>query len=292
MALAEELTHRGGVDRPGADPAGGPSRQGSVDAAVTIAATVVGGRTRLRCRGSGPLVARVVAGRVLLTGATAGPLGGDVHRVRVAVGPGACVEVGSVAAAIVTRGTGVPAAIHLDADVAEAGFLDWRPQPVVVAEGAVLELTCGVRLARRARVRLDETIILGRHGEGRGRARVTTEVVGPGRHPILRQQVDIGAGASASLPGAGAGDSAPLPGAGAGAVASLPGAGAGAVAPLPGALGGHDELREVLDVTEGGTEVVATSVRGSAVDGWTGRWSPVPGVHRQVRWGPRARAGA
>jgi hypothetical protein len=179
---------------------GGPvtavaGRRGGVVGAAEVVVERVGDRDVVRCRGNGPLTPRQLPGRVLLLGATAGPLGGDVHRLRVVVGPGASLHLGSVAAAVVLPGIGEPAVVEAVVELADGAELRWEPEPTVVVEGADLRATTSVHLAATARLVRVETIVLGRHGEGPGSVRSRIDVVRDGV-PVLRHELVLGPGAA------------------------------------------------------------------------------------------------
>lgn len=168
-------------------------RRGGVVGDAEVVVERIGARDVVRCRGNGPLTPRRLPGRVLLLGATAGPMGGDVHRLRVVIGPGASLTLGSVAAAIVLPGTGEPARVAVDVEVADGGALLWAPEPTVVVEQAELVATATVRLAATASLVRDETLVLGRHGEGAGSVRSRLDVERDGV-PVLRHELVLGPG--------------------------------------------------------------------------------------------------
>ncbi|MEM9034310.1 MAG: urease accessory protein UreD [Actinomycetota bacterium] len=171
-------------------------RRGAVVGTAEVVAERVAGRDVVRCTGSGPLTPRRLPDRVLLLGATAGPLGGDVHRISVRVGPRAQLRLGSVAAAIVLPGTGSPAVVEVDIEVSAGAELVWEPEPTVVVEGAELRSTTNIRMAGDARLFRRDELVLGRHGEGPGSVRARLDIVRDGR-AVIRQEVALGPGVPA-----------------------------------------------------------------------------------------------
>lgn len=130
--------------------------------------------------------------RVHLVGTAAGPLGGDVLVVRLAVGPGATLEVAGVAAAVVLPGPTEPCAqLLLEVDVAPGGLLVSALPPVVVTGRAALAQTTRVRLAGDGQVHLVEQVRLGRHDEPGGWWSGRTDVTRDGV-PLLRQTTTLG----------------------------------------------------------------------------------------------------
>jgi urease accessory protein len=137
----------------------------------------------LRRTGPRPPAARVGAAqsdpaRVHLVGGAAGPLGGDELRCSVDLGPGARLEVRSVAASIALPGPhGRESTFEIRVRVAEGGSLAWSPQPLIAARGARHRTVTRIELAADARLVWRDEVVLGREGEDPGsistRLRVT-----------------------------------------------------------------------------------------------------------------------
>ncbi|WP_106258756.1 urease accessory protein UreD [Actinomadura rubrobrunea] len=151
------------------------------------------GRTRCtRLRSDGPLALRETAEGVHLVGAAAGPLGGDVLELDVAVGPGARLAVRSAAAALVLPGDGT-SRLTVRARVGPGARLDFAPEPTVAAAGCDHRSAAEIALAEDATLRWREEIVLGRHGERPGRLRGRLDVA-IGRTPLLRHELRVGDG--------------------------------------------------------------------------------------------------
>ncbi len=128
-----------------------------------------GGRSRLTClRSEGPLILRPTAGTLVhLVGGAGGPLGGDVLRIEIVVGPGAELTMRTVAAAVVLPGP-APSVVDIDARVREGGSFRWLPEPTVVAAGCDHRTRTRVSLAAGASLVWREEIVGGRHREAGG----------------------------------------------------------------------------------------------------------------------------
>jgi urease accessory protein len=152
------------------------------DALLTVERTQRGHAvTRLR-RGA-RLAPRILAtngtgARACLVPTQAGPLAGDHDGVRIAVGPGATLIVGPVAATLALPGTR-RTRIELDIAVAAGGRLVLEEAPLIVAAGADVVRRSRVRLAVGAIVALRDTVVLGRAGEPGGRIDSVLRVTGP-----------------------------------------------------------------------------------------------------------------
>lgn len=121
----------------------------------------------------------------------AGPLNGDEVAVQIDVGPGAALRVRSTAATLALPAPGVEqqaARMSVTADVGEGALLDWRPEPVVLADGADLQSWTTFRLSATARLAAQDFLVLGRHAEfgGRASAAVALDVA---EEPVLRQRL-------------------------------------------------------------------------------------------------------
>lgn len=142
-----------------------------------------------RVLSTGPGVVRValVATRALL-------LGGDRVRVEVHVGEGVELELVEVSGTVAYAGRGRSASWDADVRVDDGGLLVWDALPFVVADGADVERSTHVALARGGALGaggvalLRETLVLGRTGEvgGRLRSRTHVDLSAPGAAPTSR----------------------------------------------------------------------------------------------------------
>lgn len=155
-----------------------------------------GGGSRLAClRSEGPLVLRPAPGAVVhLVGGAGGPLGGDVLRIEVVVGPGAELALHTVAAAVVLPGRGVapvPSVVEIDAWVGEGGSLRWLPEPTVAAGACRHQARARVVLESGARLVWREELVRGRHHEEGGSvsSRLSVDYGGA---PLVRHLVEVG----------------------------------------------------------------------------------------------------
>lgn len=145
-----------------------------------------------RTGGSGNIV------EVHLVGGAGGPLAGDDLGLDIAVGAGAVLVVGSVAATVALPGRGAgPSTFTVRAEVGAGGELAFLPEPTIVARGARHRLISRITLAAGARLRYREEILLGRFGEPGGS--LTTSL-----HVDVEASAD--ADASADATGAGSGN--------------------------------------------------------------------------------------
>jgi len=127
--------------------------------------------------------------RVHLVQAAGGPLGGDDLGLAVRVGPGARLELRTVAATVAQPGSRPgPAHWTLEAEVADGAHLGWCPEPTVICDGAELRSTVAVVLRPGARALLREEVVLGRAGQrgGRFHGELTVELEGV---PLLAHTV-------------------------------------------------------------------------------------------------------
>jgi urease accessory protein len=165
---------------------------------LRIVARLLQGRTVVAdLSAQGQLVARLTGppgpvATVHLVAQAAGPLNGDELTIEVEVGPGAALCVRSTAATLALPAPGQvsgPSRVSVTADVGEHASLDWRPEPVVLADGAELDSRTRFRLSPSARLAALEVLVLGRHQEtgGRACAAVGLDVAG---EPVLRQRLD------------------------------------------------------------------------------------------------------
>lgn len=164
-----------------------------MESAAHIAAVSRGGRTVFTTlRSSPPVALREGVDGLYVVGSAAGPLGGDVSRMDIDVGPGADVTVRGVAASIVLPGPrGERSRATVDATVGAEGSLRWLPEPTVVTAGADHEVHVGLSLEAGARGVWCEHVVLGRHGEAPGswRSRMRVDLAGV---PLLRSDLALG----------------------------------------------------------------------------------------------------
>jgi urease accessory protein len=141
-------------------------------------------------RAAGPLAFRRLAGapgpcRVALVQTGAMLVSGDRVAIRVEIGPGAVcelVELGGTVSHDVRGGTGIEQriALHLEA----GARLRFAEQPLVLAEGTLLERRLDAALAPDAELVLRELVALGRDGEEPGAATLRLRVERAG-FPLL-----------------------------------------------------------------------------------------------------------
>jgi urease accessory protein len=160
------------------------------------------GRTVLtEVRSQVPLRLRETCDGLTVVASAFGPLGGDRTRTDVTVRAGAGLVVGSAGAQVAQPGVG-DAVSHAEVRlVVEAGaHLVWRPEPLVVTEGAEHRSVLVADVDPSATVVLTETVVLGRTAGRPGRARSSWRVRCAGR-PLLSADLDVGPGAAAGWDG-------------------------------------------------------------------------------------------
>jgi urease accessory protein len=173
-----------------------------IRASARIVAVADGrGGTRLAVlRGQSPVLPRRtgaargpgVPAEVHLVGGAAGPLGGDLLRLDVEVGPDAALCLRTVAATVVLPGPdGAGSRMEITASVAAGGRLDWLPEPLVAAAGCRHESIATVAVADGGRLCWREEVICGRHGERPGDLVSRTTVRYAGR-TLHRQDLAVG----------------------------------------------------------------------------------------------------
>ncbi|MEU7907326.1 urease accessory protein UreD [Actinoplanes sp. NPDC049118] len=158
------------------------------------------GGTRLAVlRGEAPLLPRRTGPRddgevtVHLVGGAAGPLRGDDLRLDVEVGPGARLELRSVAAQLALPGRpgAPPSRLEIRASVAAGAALRWLPEPLIAATGChhlavtLVEVEAGGSLLWR------DDLVCGRHDEPSGdvRADMTVRYAGS---TLYRHELSVG----------------------------------------------------------------------------------------------------
>ena len=161
------------------------------------------GATRLPVlRGESPLLLRRT-GRadgpgvtVHVVGGAAGPLRGDDLRLEIEVGPGAELEVRSVAASLALPGRpGMPASrLEVRATVAAGAAMRWLPEPLIAASGCDHRAITHVEVADGGRLVWRDDLVCGRHGEPAGEVRTRT-TIRYGGATLYRHDLAIGPGA-------------------------------------------------------------------------------------------------
>ncbi|GAA4927375.1 urease accessory protein UreD [Actinoplanes utahensis] len=161
------------------------------------------GGTRLAVlRGESPLLLRRTGPRqhdggvtVHLVGGAAGPLRGDVLRLDVEVGPGARLEMLSVAASLALPGRPAPASVlTVTATVAAGGSLRWLPEPLIAAAGCEHVVVTRVDVAEGGSLLWRDDLVCGRHDEPSGAVRADT-VIRYGGVTLYRHELTVGPGA-------------------------------------------------------------------------------------------------
>ena len=164
-----------------------------------------GGPTVSDLHCSGALAFRPTEWGVWMVGTEAHPIGGDRILARLAVGPGCEAKVRSVSASVARRGAG-SSVVAVVVRVAEAGVLDWDPEPGVAAEGADHRSDARIRLGSGARLRWRDEWVLGRVAEEPGSWASRIQIVYEDR-PLVVSELATGPeapgwGSSAVLAGA------------------------------------------------------------------------------------------
>jgi urease accessory protein len=214
-------------------------------AAAQIVAEADGrGGTRLAVlRGESPLLLRRTGHRpggpgpergitVHLVGGAAGPLRGDDLRLDIEVGPGASVDIRSVAASLALPGRPDRPASRLEihAAVAAGATLRWRPEPLIAAARCHHLAATDLRIDAGGTVVWRDDLVCGRHGEPAGDVRIDTTVRYSGA-TLYRHELAVG-------PRAPGWSGAAVLGSTAGAVGSVILAGPGVREPAAQVLGG------------------------------------------------------
>jgi len=158
-----------------------------MEASARIVAEVDGrGGTRLvTLRGESPLLLRRTGPRttdgvvtVHLVGGAAGPLRGDELRLDIEVGPGARLDVRSVAASIALPGRAAapPSRLTITATVGSGAMLRWLPEPLIAAAGCHHLTRTDVQVAAGGTLVWRDDLVCGRHGEPSGDVRTDTTI--------------------------------------------------------------------------------------------------------------------
>jgi urease accessory protein len=172
-----------------------------VRASAALVAEVRGdGPTRLvDLRGEPPLLPRHTgttpdgAALVYLVGGAAGPLAGDRLALTVDLGPGARLEIRSVAATIALPGQreGTWSRLDLTVRIGPGAELRWVPEPLIAAAGCRHVSRAEIDVAAGGRLRWRDEIVCGRHGEQPGDLRTELDVRYAGR-PLLVHDLAVG----------------------------------------------------------------------------------------------------
>ena len=150
------------------------------------------GRPRLLVR-TGPVSARITAAgsdhlEVSLLATVATLLGGDDVRLVVEVRDGLSLTLKDIAATVAYDGRGQGASWMAELNVGPGASLVWAAEPFIVSDGAEAMRILRATLADGAGLRLDETVVLGRHGERGGRVHSHT-LVQTSEAPLLVEDV-------------------------------------------------------------------------------------------------------
>ena len=175
-------------------------------ARAVVRAEAGGGVTRLTTlRSDPPVTLRATGqGQLHLAASAAGPLGGDEVDLDVEVGPGAVLEVRTVAATVVLPGPhpGRPSVLRQHVSVGPGAEVWWLPQPTVAAAGSDHRTLSRLDLAATSQLVWREELVLGRHGEEGGSVLQRLEIDRDGR-PLLRTEHAVGPRWAGSLGPAG-----------------------------------------------------------------------------------------
>ena len=152
-------------------------------------------------RGGGASAGAAGWARVALVQTAATLLRGDRCALRIALGPGARLELVETGATVAhdVRG-GRAARVRVEVELAEGARLRWLSRPLVLAAGCAVERETTVTLAAGAVALLRETVVLGRSGERPGSLSSTVRAVHAGR-PLLHERL-ASAPPAAALPAA------------------------------------------------------------------------------------------
>ncbi|HWS36169.1 MAG TPA: urease accessory protein UreD [Actinoplanes sp.] len=171
------------------------------EACVVAEADGRGGTRLAVLRGESPLLVRRTGPRdgpgvtVHLVGGAAGPLRGDELRLDVEVGPGARLEMLSVAASLALPGRPAPASrMTVTATVAAGGVLHWLPEPLIAAAGCDHVVVTRVDVAEGGTLLWRDDLVCGRHREATGAVRADT-LIRYGGVTLYRHELSVGPGA-------------------------------------------------------------------------------------------------
>jgi len=128
--------------------------------------------------------------QVWLVGSAAGPLGGDDVELRIEVGDGAALEIGSVAASVALAGA-APSVTRVHATVGADASLIWYPEPLVVTGRADHRVEVHIIAAADSCVWWRDELVLGRSGELPGRCTLSLRAT-LGGLPWLHHDLAVG----------------------------------------------------------------------------------------------------
>lgn len=140
-----------------------------------------------------PVAFRPTPDGVYLVGTAASPVGDDDVRVEVAAMAGGDLRVRSSAASIAYAGGASRWTVH--AVAGPQSRLSWWPEPLIVTSGADHHQRTVLECAPDASVEWAELVLLGRHGEGPGNARLRLDADVAGR-ALLRHELHLGPAAT------------------------------------------------------------------------------------------------
>ncbi|MBL7261231.1 urease accessory protein UreD [Paractinoplanes lichenicola] len=202
--------------------------------------TVLRSESPLLLRRTGPETVHLVGGG-------AGPLRGDDLRLDITVGPGAVLEIRSVAAQLALPGRAhlPPSRLEITATVAAGGTLRWLPEPLIAAVGCDHVTVTRVDVEDGGELLWRDDLVCGRHNETSGDVRTDTTIRYAGR-TLYRHELAVGPAApgwsGAAVLGGGraigtlvAAPTGPAPRSGPGDFAVMPLAGPGVLATAIGA---------------------------------------------------------
>jgi urease accessory protein len=145
-------------------------------ACIVVESDGRGGTQPVVLHGESPLVLRRTGPRagtgltVHLVGGAAGPLRGDDLRLDIRVGPGARLDVRSVAASLALPGPAErpPSRLAVSAAVADGATLRWMPEPLIAAAGCQHVAVSDIRIGAGGTLIWRDELVCGRHGEDPG----------------------------------------------------------------------------------------------------------------------------
>jgi urease accessory protein len=156
---------------------------------------VLRGESPLLLRRTGPPARGGVT--VHLVGGAAGPMRGDDLRLEIEVGPGARLDLRSVAASLALPGRAQepPSRLAIHAEVAAGGSLSWLPEPLIAAAGCHHLAFTDVRVGAGGTLLWRDDLVCGRHGESSGDVRTDTTIRYDGV-TLYRHELAVGPGAA------------------------------------------------------------------------------------------------
>lgn len=181
---------------PTATPTPTPTRTEPAPAVTSLHVVRAGGRSVVHeLRGGAPLGLRELGGpedgwaRVAVVQTAATLVAGDDVRLLVRVGDGARLALGDISATLAHPGA--LARHRIDVRLGAGARLVLTEQPLIVAAGARLRREVRLDLGAGAVVLHRDTLVLGRHGEEPGAARLRLRVVREDL-PVLDETLDTG----------------------------------------------------------------------------------------------------